>query len=239
MASNFKSPGKVLTVQVPAAGVTTGLAVLIGTIFGVALRTVAYAASTNCDIAVTGVWYLLKATGAWLLGDKIYWDATNAVCTNVPAAGLRFIGYAQTAAGSSDASGYVRLNGTASLVGAEAGPAAASIATAGAGTYTAAHILNGIIVRDCTGASRTDTLPTAAALVAALPGAKVGDIVKCLIVNGSDPVTEIITLQEGSGGGWDANQTAVSRTILGTCSKLVHIRLTNVTASSEAYVVYA
>lgn len=239
MATNFKYSGKKVSVQVPAAGVTTGLAVLIGTLFGVALRTVAFAASTNCELATEGVWYLLKATGAWLLGDKIYWDNANAVCTNVPAAGLRFIGVAEVAAGSGDASGYVRLNGTAALVGAEAGPAAASIATAGAGTYTAAHVLGGIIVRDCAGASRTDTLPTAAALVAAMPGVRVGDIVRCLIVNGSDPVTEIITLAEGSGGGWDANQTAVSRTILGTCSKNIAIRITNITGSSEAYVVYA
>lgn len=122
--------------------------------------------------------------------------------------------------------------------------AAASVTTAGAGTITAANILTGTVVRDCAGASRTDTLPTAALLVAALTAAfgvaaAAGDCVDFLYVNGSDPVTEIITIQEGSGGTWDAAQTAVSRTILGTCSKLVRLRITSVTASSEAYVIYA
>lgn len=119
--------------------------------------------------------------------------------------------------------------------------APASIATAGAGSPTAANILTGTIVRDCAGASRTDTLPTAALLVAAITAwtPAIGDIIECLYINGSDPVTEIITLAEGTGGGWDTNQTAVSRTILGTCSKLIRIRLTGVASGSEAYVVYA
>jgi len=79
-----------------------------------------------------------------------------------------------------------------------------------------------------------------AALAAAFGQAPaVGDSVDFLYVNGSDPVTEIITIAEGSGGTWDANQTAVSRTILGTCSKLIRMRFTNVTALSEAYVLYA
>jgi hypothetical protein len=118
--------------------------------------------------------------------------------------------------------------------------AAASIATAGAGSPTAANLLTGTIVRDCTGSSRTDTLPTAALLVAAITTwtPAIGDVIECLYINGSDPTTEVITIAEGSGGGWDTNQTAVSRTILGTCSKLLRIRLTNVTASSESYVVY-
>jgi len=122
--------------------------------------------------------------------------------------------------------------------------AAASVATAGAGTITAANIVTGTVVRDCAGSSRTDTLPTAALLVAALTAAfgvavAAGDCVDFLYVNGSDPVTEIITVAEGSGGTWDANQTAVSRTILGTCSKLVRLRVTDIGSGTEAYVIYA
>lgn len=114
--------------------------------------------------------------------------------------------------------------------------APASYATAGAQTYTAEDILGGIIVRDCAGASRADVLPTAALLVAAIPDAKVGDIVECLIINGSDPVTEILTIGAGTGGAFDANQTAVSRTILGTDRARLTIRITNV--STPAYVAY-
>lgn len=115
--------------------------------------------------------------------------------------------------------------------------AAASYATAGAQTYTAADILGGIIVRDCAGAGRSDVLPTAALLVAAMTYPAVGDVVKCLIVNGSD-AAETITIGAGTGGGFDTNQTSASRVIPQNTSKTIYIRLTNVTASSEAYVAY-
>lgn len=115
---------------------------------------------------------------------------------------------------------------------------ATSDATVGARTYTAAEILGGIIVRDTNGAGRTDVLPTAALLVAALPGAAVGDVVECDIINGAD-AAETLTLSAGSGGAFDTNQTAASRVIGQNASKTIRIRLTNVTASSEAYVVYA
>jgi hypothetical protein len=138
--------------------------------------------------------------------------------------------------------GSVRLDGIsgerAVSVAAEGTPAPTSKATAGAVTLTAAEVLSGIVVADPAGASRVYTLPTAALLVAAVPQAKVGDMIKVLIVNGAD-AAEVITVTEGSGGGFDTNQTAASRVIGQNTSKLVHIRLTNVTASSEAYVVYA
>jgi hypothetical protein len=66
----------------------------------------------------------------------------------------------------------------------------------------------------------------------------VGDIVRCLIVNGAD-AAETITLAAGAGGAFDANQTAASQVIPQNASKFVHVRLTNVTAASEAYVAYA
>lgn len=237
MATNYLYSGKTLTLTAPYQR-NTGLGALVGSIFGVALVTVA--SGSEAEFATEGVWGLAKTSAqAWAVGDKIYWDNTNKRCDNVATAAFRLIGVATAVAANPSSTGYVKLRGTSALYVGDAGAAATSDATAGARTYTAAEILGGIIVRDCAGASRTDTLPTAALLVAAMPGVAIGDIVRCLIVNGSDPVTEIITLAAGSGGAFDTNQTAVSRTILGTCSKLVHIRITNVTASSEAYVVYA
>ena len=115
---------------------------------------------------------------------------------------------------------------------------ATSNATAGALTITAAMVMAGILVRDCAGAGRTDTLATAANIVAAVPDAAVGDVLRLYIVNGSD-AAETITLAAGSGGAFETNQTAASRIIPQNASKTVHIRLTNVTAGSEAYVVYA
>jgi hypothetical protein len=114
----------------------------------------------------------------------------------------------------------------------------ASVATAGAATITAAQIMAGIYVRDCAGAGRTDTLDTAAALVAAIPGAAVGMVVSLLVINGSD-AAETLTLAAGAGGAFDANQTATSRVIPQNASKTIRVRLTNVTPASEAYVVYA
>lgn len=109
--------------------------------------------------------------------------------------------------------------------------------TAGARTFTAAEFLAGIIVRDPNGASRTDVLPTAAALVAAVPGATVGDVLDCLVINGAD-AAETITFTLGAGGTFDANATAVSRIVGQNASKLIRLRLTNVTGASEAYVAY-
>lgn len=117
------------------------------------------------------------------------------------------------------------------------GCTATSDNTVGNRTWTAAEILGGIIVRDTNGASRTDPLPTAQALVQALPGAAVGDVIECLMVNGAD-AAETITLTAGAGGGFDANQTAASRIIGQNASKMLTFRLTNVTPSAEAYVVY-
>lgn len=113
----------------------------------------------------------------------------------------------------------------------------ASYATVGPQTYTAADVLSGIIVRDCAGAGRSDVLPTAALLVAAMTGPQVGDVIRCSVVNGSD-AAETLTIGAGSGGGFDANQTAASRVIAQNGSKVLTIRLTGVTSGAEAYVAY-
>jgi hypothetical protein len=114
-----------------------------------------------------------------------------------------------------------------------------SLATAGNATYTAAQLLSGTIVRNAAGADRTDTLPTAALLVAALnalSGAEVGDIVETYIVNGST-TTGIITIAAGAGGTFDTNQTAASRVVPLNASKKITIRITSITAGAEAYAI--
>lgn len=116
--------------------------------------------------------------------------------------------------------------------------AGASVNTAGGATITAAQMIGGIYVRDCNGAGRTDTFDSGANLVAALPGAKVGDIIDLLVINGSD-AAETLTLAVPASGAFDANQTVASRVVPQNASKLVRIRLTNVTGGAEAYVVYS
>jgi hypothetical protein len=119
-----------------------------------------------------------------------------------------------------------------------------SLTTAGNVTYTAAQLLSGTIVRDPNGAARTDTLPTAALLVAALnalSGAEVGDLIDVTIWNGSDGAAdaETITIAAGTGGTFDAAALAASRIVRTGSSKIIRIRITNVTAGAEAYAVCA
>jgi len=111
-----------------------------------------------------------------------------------------------------------------------------SVATAGNATITAAQVLSGIYVRDCAGAGRTDTLPTAALLVAAMASPKIGDILTVHVVNGSDGA-EALTIGAGTGGGFDTNQIAASRVVAQNASKDIRIRITGV--ATPAYVVYA
>lgn len=113
----------------------------------------------------------------------------------------------------------------------------ALISTAGNATYLSADILKGIVKRDPNGAGRTDVLPTAALLVAAIAGCQVRDVVRCLFINCAD-AAETITMSAGAGGAFDTDQIAATRIIPQNTSREVVIRLTNVTPSSEAYVVY-
>lgn len=236
MARNYIEPGKHLTLTAPTGGTTSGVGALIGRIFTVALQTIA-AASSFVGSRV-GVWSLAKTSAqAWVVGEKIYWDDTNKRADNVPTAGFRRIGVCVEAAANPSSTGKVLLDHGVGVIQGDALPAPASIATAGAATYTAAQLLGGVIVRDCAGGARTDVLPTAALLVAAIPGVQVGDIIRTKIINGSD-ANEVLTIDAGTGGGYDTNQTTASRVIAQNASKELVIRITNVTASSEAYVAY-
>lgn len=234
---NYVQPGEDLDLTAPTGGVTTGVGVLIGRLFAIATVTAAAAAAFVGK--TRGVIDIAKTSAqAWVAGEPIYWDDTNKRADNSVAAGFRRIGVAIAAAANPSSTGKVRLDEEPGPIQGEQLPAAASLATAGNETLTAAQLLGGTIVRDPAGAGRTDTLPTAALLVAAIPGAKVGDIIDTLIVNGAD-AAETITLAAGTGGAFDANQTAASRVIPQNSSKRIRVRLTNVTAASEAYVVYA
>ena len=113
--------------------------------------------------------------------------------------------------------------------------AAASDSTAGAITITAAMILAGKLVRDPNGSARTDTFDTAANLVAALPGVAVGDELRLKILNNAD-AAETITLAVPASGSFAATQK--THTIVQNASLEVIIRITNITSSTEAYVVH-
>jgi len=105
--------------------------------------------------------------------------------------------------------------------------------TAGANTWTAAEVLGGLLLRDPTGADRSDVLPTAALLVAAIPDARVGSEIEFTVVNTAD-ADENVTITGGSGMTLVPTSITVGR---GGSKKLI-ARCTNVTASSEAVTIY-
>lgn len=109
----------------------------------------------------------------------------------------------------------------------------ATVTTAGAVTYTAGQLLNGIILRDPNGSGRTDVLPTAALLVAAIPGVTVGTTFDFWIRNDAD-AAETITIQAGTGG-----SVSGTATIAQNNSKMFRLRFTAVDSGNEAYTVYS
>lgn len=111
-----------------------------------------------------------------------------------------------------------------------------SYANAGNNTFLTSDVIGGMIRRDCNGGARTDTLPTAAQLVAAMLGAAfVGALIPLVIVNITG-TAQTHTLAVGTGG------TAAAGDTLTTTQNQVHefwIQLTNVTLGAEAYTVFS
>mgnify|MGYP000358429157 CR=1 FL=1 len=109
MANNYISTGDRIPLAAPYA-VASGAGALVGTLFGVALQTLAN--GITGEFAIRGVWDLAKATGAaWTVGAALYWDNTNKNVTTTSAGNTK-IGVAAVAAASGDTVGRVRLNGS-------------------------------------------------------------------------------------------------------------------------------
>lgn len=237
MSNAFVQMGAVLTLTAPTGGVTVGKLYLVNGMLVTAQTTAA--AGELFDGYTCGVLDVPKTSAqAWVVGQDVFLDTANAVADSDPAKGPR-IGRVLAVAANPSATGRVFLccevtTRMAQVIRGRGAPVSKN--TAGNVTLTAAEILAGVIVADCAGAGRTYTLPTAALLVAAVPNAQVGDQIECTIINGSD-AAEAITIGEGVGGTWDANFVA-AKTIAQNVGKTVFLRLTNVTASAEAYVVY-
>lgn len=105
-----------------------------------------------------------------------------------------------------------------------------STAPSGAATFSAAQMLNGAV--DFAGTTYTETLPTGASMVAAIPNAKVGDSVLVSLYNGASGT---ITIGNPGDGSVAIKGTATIATLTG---RLLRIVLTNVTAASETYSAY-
>jgi hypothetical protein len=106
-------------------------------------------------------------------------------------------------------------------------------ATAGARTYTAAELYGKLILRDPAGANRADVTPTAAALVAAIPGAIVGSSFEFSIRNTAD-AAETITLTAGAGITLSGTMTIAQNN-----GKKFLVVCTNVGSGTEAVTIYS
>lgn len=110
MATNYKAPGKTITLAAPYDR-TSGQGAQVGSIFGVALQTVL--SGVDGEFKTDGVWELAKTSAqAWTQGQKIYWDNSNKRCDSDSTLG-QLIGVATVAAANPSSTGYVRLNGVA------------------------------------------------------------------------------------------------------------------------------
>ena len=87
------------------------------------------------------------------------------------------------------------------------------INTAGPVTYTPAQIMGGYIRRDPNGGPRTDLFPSAAAFLAAVPGAFVGQFWDVVFQNDGDTAGETITWSAAVGSGV---------TIVGTTTAIIN-----------------
>ena len=113
-----------------------------------------------------------------------------------------------------------------------------TITTAGNVTYTASQLIDGIISRDCSGASRTDTTPTAAQIVSAMVAKNSavtdGSSFHFYLSNESDGGAEHLNLTGGTG------VTVVSNNQIKRDRAVQFLVLaTNTTALSEAVSIYA
>lgn len=105
---NFIGVGNRVTL-VATAVTTSGQAVLIGSIFGIAES--ATAIGEPLVLAMNGIYDLPKtASQAWTVGQLIYWDVATSRVTNVVATN-KLVGVAVLAvgAGAGETTGRVRL----------------------------------------------------------------------------------------------------------------------------------
>lgn len=108
-----------------------------------------------------------------------------------------------------------------------------TLATAGVITYTADQLMSGLILRDTAGDNRSDVLPKAADLVAAIQGAQVGHAFEVHFRNTAD-AAETLTITAGTGGTVSGTATIAQN----SCKSFIVV-LTNVTEGSEAYTAYS
>lgn len=167
--------------------------------------------------------------------DRVFWDSVNGKITKT-SGGNTFCGYCAEKALAADTviqiilmpSEALSLNGDIFKK-----VTVATLNTAGDISYSAAQLTGRMILRDPNGGARSDTTPTAAQIVAAIPHAKAGDAFYITIRNTAD-AAEAITVVAGTGVTLSGTATIAQNN-----TKIFLCLLTNVTASSEAVTFYS
>lgn len=111
MAVNFVKEAATITLLAPSGGVVSGTGYVIGSIFGVALATVA--AGLPCEFGIEGEWILPKPNSVttFAQGAGVWFDTATGLC-KATGAGFFQIGIATVAAAATDATVRVRLDAT-------------------------------------------------------------------------------------------------------------------------------
>lgn len=107
----FVQPGEKFDFIVSGTAVVAGQGLQIGSMVGIVQNSAAVGKAAVLQLV--GVHDAPKAASqAWTVGQKIYWDNTAKVFTNVVGTNL-FVGnaFAAVAGGAGDTTGRVRLNG--------------------------------------------------------------------------------------------------------------------------------
>jgi predicted RecA/RadA family phage recombinase len=103
----FIQPGRTLTVVAPTGGVVSGEGVLIGALFGIAQYDAAEGAEV--EILTEGVVEIAKTSALAIdVGDRLFWDDTNAVVDKTATAQL-CVGVAVAAAADPSATVLMKL----------------------------------------------------------------------------------------------------------------------------------
>lgn len=190
-------------------------------------------------LSVGGGVYQMTANGALSLGQRAYYDPSTKKISASPVStydfGLVVAGPTGDAAGAAPAADgdavYVlhQPDGATPFGGPGVSAEATQSTTA---SLTVTQVLNGF-VNSAPAAGITLTLPTAALLVAAMKGAKVGDSVTLSLENTSGGANAI-TLAAGTGGTLRGGTSVAQNK-----AALIRIVLTNVTAAAEAYTAHS
>jgi len=106
------SSGKLIDITAPSGGCTSGVGVLIGKLFGIALLTVIAGDITPID--TEGCFdHAAEGAGsgqAWGVGDVVYWDNTNKRLTKTSTDNTR-VGVAVEVKATAATTGRLRLDG--------------------------------------------------------------------------------------------------------------------------------